>query len=78
MQFIEEMVPTGNITVHSLVFLAKVFGSIAGITFHRDFTRRRALIIKWFDDHIEELLPIREIVTVCTESLRDIDVKPEE
>jgi hypothetical protein len=63
-RFIKAMIPQGNVTCHSLAILAKIFSAISGIPFHRDYTRRRALVIKWFDDHIETLRPLQTIVKV--------------
>jgi hypothetical protein len=36
--------------------LATVFSIVSGIRFPRNMTRRRNLIVKWFDEHADELL----------------------
>jgi hypothetical protein len=74
-QFIQDLIPDGNVKCQSLIQLARVFSAISGIPFHRDYTRRRALIVKWFDDHIDELQPIQAIVTIVTISP---DIQPED
>jgi hypothetical protein len=47
-----------------------VFSAITGIPFHRDFTRRRSLVIKWFNDHLARLEPSRPLFTLETETLQ--------
>jgi hypothetical protein len=78
MQMIDDLIPDGHPTCHSLVALAKIFSSISGIPFHRDFTRRRALVIKWFDDNFDSLQVVRTIVTIATEPRKHDDENDKE
>lgn len=64
MAFIQRLSPCGSLTRVSLVFLAHVFSVVTEVPFHRDFTRRRNLVIKWFDDHIDELEPFGSLFTL--------------
>jgi hypothetical protein len=57
----------------SLIALAMLFSAISNVRFPRDFTRRRTLIIKWFDQNLEALQPIR---TVLSFSYGSLDLKP--
>jgi hypothetical protein len=72
-EFIRTLVPSGNLTCQALATLAKIFSAISGIPFHRDFTRRRALVVKWFNDNLDTLEPIQSIVTLFTEAATDKD-----
>jgi hypothetical protein len=72
-QFLRKMVPQGALTSHSLEALAKVFSAISGVPFHRDYTRRRALMIKWFNDNIAALEPIQTLVTVAVDEASTIE-----
>jgi hypothetical protein len=74
LQFIRRMCPSHSLTRESLVVLAQVFAVISGIPFHRDFTRRRTLVIKWFDDNLDQLEPLGALITLEAEALhRDND-----
>jgi hypothetical protein len=63
-QFVQGMTGGVSLTRESLVSLAQVFSSLSGISFPRDFTRRRALVVKWFDDHVAVLEPLTKVVTL--------------
>jgi hypothetical protein len=76
-QFIAKLIPEGELTCHSLGTLAKIFSALSGIPFHRDYTRRRALVIKWFTDHIDVLEPFQTIVKVEAERRSDIQTNME-
>jgi hypothetical protein len=73
LKFIQRMCPSYSLTRESLVVLAQVFAVISGIPFHRDYTRRRTLVIKWFDDNIERLEPLGSLFTLEAESLHSRD-----
>jgi hypothetical protein len=64
--FLEGLCPRQTLNRVSLVALAKVFAAIAHIPFYRDFTRRRSLVIKWFDDNIDRLEPVAAILEIST------------
>jgi hypothetical protein len=51
-----------DLTRESLVILAQVFATITGVKFPRDYTRRRTLIIKWFDNNIELFEPVVRLI----------------
>jgi hypothetical protein len=77
-EFIRDLIPDGSVTCKSLVDLAKVFSAISRIPFPRDFARRRSLVIKWFNDHLEELRPIHAILTIISEPLPGNDLDEDE
>jgi hypothetical protein len=58
LRFIESLCPGHNLTRESLIVLAKAFSWISGVHFPRDYTRRRDLVIKWFDNHVDALEPL--------------------
>jgi hypothetical protein len=58
LHFLETLCPGHDLTCESLVALARVCSVISGVQFPRDFTRRRDLVIKWFDDHLDRLEPL--------------------
>jgi hypothetical protein len=60
-------------TQQSLIALVNILSIIAGVPFPRDFTRRRTLVFKWFDDHFDRLAPIASVVNI---SSRVLDVQP--
>jgi hypothetical protein len=62
LRFLERICPGHNLTRESLVALGRVFSLISGVKFPRDFTRRRILVIKWFDDNIDGLEPVGSIL----------------
>jgi hypothetical protein len=64
LRLIETVCATTSLTRESLVALAKAFGWLSGIPFPRDYTRRRALVIKWFDDNADALQPFGDAMTV--------------
>jgi hypothetical protein len=63
-RFVAAMCQNHPVTRDSLVSLAHVFASISGVRFPRDFSRRRVLVIKWFDDHIDELQSIAKVISL--------------
>jgi hypothetical protein len=73
LEFVQRMCRSYSLTRESLIVLAQVFSAISCIPFHRDFTRRRILVIKWFDDHIEDLEPLGVLFTLEAEPLHPGD-----
>jgi hypothetical protein len=71
--FIQRMCRPYRLTRESLVVLAQVFSAISGVPFRRDFTRRRTLVIKWFDDHIERLEPLGALIALDAVDMRPRD-----
>jgi hypothetical protein len=51
-----------ELSKEQMIGLAHVFSVLAKIDFPRDFTRRRDLVVKWFDDHFEALEPLATVV----------------
>jgi hypothetical protein len=49
--------PHGDLTRRALCSFATVLAVLAGVTLPRDLTRRRNLLMKWFDDHFDALEP---------------------
>jgi hypothetical protein len=73
MEFIESLCPSVSLTRESLIVLAQVFSVLSSVPFHRDFTRRRILVIKWFNDNVDQLEPFASLFTLETESLQPKD-----
>jgi hypothetical protein len=51
------MFPQGELTRRSLYSFASLVGALGGVTLPRDFTRRKELLVKWFDDNFDALEP---------------------
>jgi hypothetical protein len=49
--------PHGDLTRRSLCSVASLIAALADVKLARDFTRRRELLIKWFEDNYEALEP---------------------
>jgi hypothetical protein len=54
-QRLRQLYPYGELTRRSLYSLASLIGPLAGVQLPRDFTRRKDLLIKWFDDNFDDL-----------------------
>jgi hypothetical protein len=63
-RFVDAICQNHSVTRDSLVSLAHVFSCISGVRFPRDFARRRVLVIKWFDDHIDELESLGKVISL--------------
>jgi hypothetical protein len=61
-RFIQSLCGDHNITKDSLINLAHVFSCISGVRFPRDFARRRVLVIKWFNDNLDEFESIGGVI----------------
>lgn len=57
MQLLQRIYPRGELTRRSLYSFASLLAALSGIKLARDFTRRKDLLIKWFDDNYDELEP---------------------
>jgi hypothetical protein len=68
LEFLKRICHSNNLTRESLYVLAQVFSTISRVPFHRDFTRRRTLVIKWFNDHIDQLEPLGPLITLEAET----------
>jgi hypothetical protein len=51
-------------SLQSLVNFGRVCSSLIGIDFVRNYTRTRALVVKWLTDNYEVLEPLAGILTV--------------
>jgi hypothetical protein len=56
-QRLHALYPHGDLTRRSLYSFASLLGALAGVKLARDFTRRKDLLVKWFDDHFDALEP---------------------
>jgi hypothetical protein len=56
-QRLGRMYPHGDLTRRSLYSFASLLGALAGVKLPRDFTRRKDLLLKWFDDNFDALEP---------------------
>jgi hypothetical protein len=61
-RFVQALCQNRNVTRDSLIALAQIFSCISGVRFPRDFARRRVLVIKWFNDHIDQLEVIGNVI----------------
>jgi hypothetical protein len=68
--FVQALALGVSLTRESLCNLAHLFSALSGIQFPRDYTRRRALVLKWFDDHVEQLEPLGCLFSVRVSKLR--------
>jgi hypothetical protein len=64
MEFVKAICEGKNLTRESLIALGDVFAALTGITFEKKYKRQRALIIKWFDEHVQSFEPLRLCVTL--------------
>jgi hypothetical protein len=56
-QKLRTLYPHGDLTRRSLCSFASLVSALADVKLARDFTRRRELLIKWFEDNYEALEP---------------------
>jgi hypothetical protein len=49
--------PHGELTRRSLYSFASLVATLAGVKLPRDYTRRKDLLLKWFDDNFETVEP---------------------
>lgn len=54
-----------------LIQIGSMLGELIGIKFPRNFKRRRDLIVKWFEDNEELILPYIPFLTI---EFRDVNV----
>jgi hypothetical protein len=54
----ERLVPDASLDRESLLALAKIISVLIDVPFQRMFTRRRSLIVKWFDMNLEKWEPL--------------------
>ena len=62
-QFINTIV-SHPVSCNGLVSIATVFSEVLQIPLSRDYMRRKALVIKWFDENIDKILPWRNIISI--------------
>jgi hypothetical protein len=67
LRFVESLSPGHSLTRESLIIVARICSALSGVRFPRDFTRRRNLIIKWFDDHLDQLAPLGCLLSLDAE-----------
>jgi hypothetical protein len=68
-RFLRQLSLGASLTRESLVNLAQIFSALSGVPFPRDYTRRRALVVKWFNDHLSTLEPLDGLFTVRIDKL---------
>jgi hypothetical protein len=73
--FINKLCQSERLTRRALVALAYPFSYVSGIPFRRDFSRRRDLVVKWFDDNIDLLEPLATVIQVAVEPLEPNSAK---
>jgi hypothetical protein len=52
---LRELYPYGDLTRRSLYSLASLLSALSDVKLPRDFTRRKELLVKWFDDNFDAL-----------------------
>jgi hypothetical protein len=62
LHLIERLSAGKELSREQMIGLAHIFSVLAKIDFPRDFTRRRDLLVKWFDDHFEVLEPFATVI----------------
>lgn len=65
--FLESLSPGHSLTQESLIIIARICSIISGVRLPRDFTRRRDLVIKWFNDHLEMIQPVGRLLKLEVE-----------
>lgn len=50
------------ITRAGLITIASTLAKLAKVPFQRNFLRRSALIIKWIDDHYDQVAPFKDVI----------------
>ena len=71
--FVQSMLPPDSnvkLTRESLIVIARILSVVTGIRLMRDYTRRRSLVIKWFDENIDALRPFQHVIHLEYELLR--------
>ena len=58
------------ISLSSLISLATIISFLSGIPFSRDYTRRKDLVIKWFDDNYDDIFPFKDKIHANYETLQ--------
>lgn len=49
-----------QVSRHALISIATILAGIIGIPFERDYSRRKDLVIKWFDQNYELIMPFKD------------------
>jgi hypothetical protein len=62
LQLLQQMFPRSDMTRRSMYSLATILGALANVPLERDFSRRKELIIKWFDDNYDALEPFLRFI----------------
>ena len=57
------------ISLASLISLATLLSFLIEIPFSRDYTRRKDLVIKWFDDNYDYIFPFKDKIQANYEVL---------
>jgi hypothetical protein len=70
LSFLLSLCPCRNLTRESFIILAQVFSILTSISFPRDFSRRRDLVIKWFDDNLDQIRPFSPLFILEAEVLQ--------
>lgn len=57
-----------NISLNGLIQIAGIISKLINVKFERNYKRRKALIIKWFQDNEELIAPIKSNVKIVYEN----------
>jgi hypothetical protein len=61
-QLLTRMTRGRGLPREQMIQIARIFSLLAGIDLPRAFTRRRDLVVKWFDDNFEVLEPFMTVI----------------
>jgi hypothetical protein len=61
---VRQIYPEGELTRRSLYSFASVLSALANVPLQRDLTRRKSLLVKWFDEHYSTLEPFMVFITL--------------
>jgi hypothetical protein len=62
LEMLHRMFPSGEMTRRAMYSFASILGALANVRLERDFSRRKDLLVKWFDDNYDVLEPFLHFV----------------
>lgn len=66
----------GEISLNQLISLGHVLSAISRIPLPRDFTRRKKLMMAWFNEHVLELMPYKNCIQVVYHPNEGPEIQP--
>jgi hypothetical protein len=62
LQFLKRMFPGPDLTRDSMYSFATILGALTNVPLERAFSRRKALLIKWFGDYCHSFEPFLRFI----------------